>query len=128
MYPNLSEYLARSIDRSDYIREGTFLVYMRRGKRAVKVGHKPARLARALIVSNIHAAGREGNTETSLAPSSTGNFKVFMDRVETEAKTRRYDCVYVESVLNGFLPAVLQRRGYVQCNEEDGTLNYVKFI
>ena len=45
MYPNLSEYLARSIDRSDYIREGTFLVYMRRGKRAVKVGHKPARLA-----------------------------------------------------------------------------------
>ena len=59
MYPNLSEYLARSIDRSDYIREGTFLVYMRRGKRAVKVGHKPARLARALTVSNIHAAGRE---------------------------------------------------------------------
>ena len=101
---------------------------MRRGKRAVKVGHKPARLARALTVSNINAAGREGNTETSLKPSSTGNFKVFMDRVETEAKTRRYDCVYVESVLNGFLPAVLQRRGYVQCNEEDGTLNYVKFL
>lgn len=128
VYPNLSEYLARSIDRSDYIREGTFLVYMRRGKRAVKVGHKPARLARALTVSNINAAGREGNTETSLKPSSTGNFKVFMDRVETEAKTRRYDCVYVESVLNGFLPAVLQRRGYVQCNEDDGTLNYVKFV
>ena len=51
-----------------------------------------------------------------------------MDRVEVEAKQRGYDCVYVESVLNGFLPAVLQRRGYVQCNEEDGTLNYVKFI
>ena len=60
MYPNLSEYLARSIDRSDYIREGTFLIYMRRGKRAVKVGHKPARLARELTVSNIHAADYNG--------------------------------------------------------------------
>ena len=100
---------------------------MRRGDRAIKIVPK-VRKARALTVANINAAGREANSETSLKPNSTGNFKVFMDRVEVEAKQRGYDCVYVESVLNGFLPAVLQRRGYVQCNEDDGTLNYVKFV
>ena len=96
---------------------------MRRGDRILKIGPK-ARKARALTVANINASGREANSETSLKPNSTGNFKVFMDRVEVEAKQRGYDCVYVESVLNGFLPAVLQRRGYVQCNEDDGTRIY----
>ena len=126
-YPSLDEYLARPADRSDYIKSGTFTVHMRRGDRAIKIVPK-VRKARALTVANINAAGREANSETSLKPNSTGNFKVFMDRVEVEAKQRGYDCVYVESVLNGFLPTVLQRRGYVQRNEEDGTLNYVKFI
>lgn len=126
-YPSLDEYLARPADRSDYIKSGTFTVYMRRGDRIIKIGPK-VRKSRALTVANINAAGREANSETSLKPNSTGNFKVFMDRVEVEAKQRGYDCVCVESVLNGFLPAVLQRRGYVQCNEDDGTLNYVKFV
>ena len=126
-YPSLDEYLARPADRSDYIKSGTFTVYMRRGDRIIKIGPK-VRKARALTVANINASGREANSETSLKPNSTGNFKVFMDRVEVEAKQRGYDCVYVESVLNGFLPAVSQRRGYVQRNEDDGTLNYVKFV
>jgi len=55
-YPSLDEYLARPVDRSDYIKTGTFTVYMRRGDRAIKIVPK-VRKACALTVANINAAG-----------------------------------------------------------------------
>ena len=73
-YPSLDEYLARPADHSDYIKSGTFTVYMRRGDRAIKIVPK-VRKARALTVAYINAAGREENSETSLKPNSTGELQ-----------------------------------------------------
>lgn len=53
-----------------------------------------------------------------------GFFTQFLDGIEALAKTHNR-VIYVESILNSFLPEVLRRRGYVQIGS---TINMIKRV
>ena len=125
-YSDLKEFFHKKI-HSEYVKEKTFTVYARKGEVLIATG-SVRKTFNTLSLASISADGRETNVKTKLNPVSTGNFKTFMEQAEDLAKNNGFECVYVESVLNDFLPGVLERRGYQKCNAHLGTLNFVKFL
>lgn len=75
-------------------------------------------LVKALTIANITNKNRASNVV--ILPKNkikrTGEFATFLKFIEKTAKIRKFDGVYIENVLNDFLPSVLQRAGYKEVN------------
>lgn len=67
---------------------------------------------KCLVLANCMNAKRRANVYANSNAKRTGKFKLVMDALECQAIEHDYPVVYVENVLNEFLPGVLARYGY----------------
>ena len=92
--------------------------YIRVSQRYLREGGR-RRAVPTLELSSVHRESRHDNCEYDSSVKSTG----FMDRIMTEVETIadvRGLVVFVENVLNGFLPEWFIRRGYARVEEVGG--------
>jgi hypothetical protein len=80
----------------------------------------------ALIISNVKNIKRSDNIQINPKKKRTGLYKEFSDYTEKLARDHGFDGIYVESIVNQFLPSWLERNGYVAVNIDRGTINYWK--
>jgi len=93
----LREFLKHPKPGSQWLDLGPYQTYLRRSVPRPDYG-----MQRPLDLANIqHADGGGG-----------GRFRELMSMLEAEAQAGGYDGIYVENILNEFLPEVLARYGY----------------
>ena len=109
--------------RNEYVKFNGLSIYLRKG--TILINGEPKN---TIQLANITNPRRSTNMEIRPNPKSTGKFSSLMNELERLAKEYGYDGVYVESVLNSFLPDVLERYGYSQVNINAGTKNYWKRV
>lgn len=90
-----------------YIMIGPFKIYMRLINRAIDDDIK-------------HTVDIGSITSTQ----KTGKFKNVLDYIENSAKINGFDGIYVQSILNEWLPNKLKEYGYKHVNIESGTNMY----
>lgn len=112
-----------SVIRNEYVNFNGLSAYLRKGKMAID-----GEIKNTIQLANLTNPKRPTNMEIDPNPKSTGKFSALMAELEALAKENGYDGVYVESVLNDFLPDVLERYGYSQVNTNTGTKNYWKNV
>lgn len=110
-----ASFVASSI-RNKYVNFKGLSVYLRKGQISID-----REIKNAIQLANISNPRRPTNMEIDPKPKSTGKFSALMNELENLAKDNGYDGVYVESILNDFLPDVLKRYGYSQVNVNLGT-------
>lgn len=91
---------------SAYVMYGDGEIYVRRSWRVLDAWAQPC-----LDIARIHRESRAWNVVMNPAVESTGYMRTLMDEVESLAKEYEIS-VYIESVMNEFLPAWFQRQGY----------------
>lgn len=111
--PTLEEFMEMSVPNL-YIWFDTIECYMRKGPRIVD-----NEIYNVLTIANVTNRKRYDNAEFKSNHKRTGLFKKFETHVREMAKKYGYDGVYVEIVLNEFLPDVLLRYGYTRVNNRD---------
>jgi hypothetical protein len=112
--PTLEDFLEMRVPNL-YIWHKTIECYMRKGRVYVD-----GQIRTALTISNITNKRRSSNIEFKTKHRRTGLFREFETHVRELAAEHGYDGVYVEIVLNEFLPDVLERYGYKRVNIRDG--------
>lgn len=96
----------RGSQRNANIRVGPYDAYVRKSMPRGMGMEKPFDLARI---------DREGGTTEKLPPETRGpkgRFRELMALLESEAAAAGHDSVYVEQIMNKFLPEVLASMGY----------------
>lgn len=119
---NPASFVASAI-RNEYVNFKGLSAYLRKGKMAID-----GEIKNTIQLANIANSKRPMNMEIDPNPKSTGKFSALMAELEALAKEHGYDGVYVESVLNDFLPDVLERYGYSSVNTNTGAKNYWKSV
>lgn len=109
--------------RNEYVNFKGLSAYLRKGDMLID-----GEIKSTIQLANISNPRRSTNMHTDSNPKSTGKFSALMSELENLAKEHGYDGVYVESVLNEFLPGVLKRYGYSEVNTHAGTKNYWKSV
>jgi hypothetical protein len=106
-YPSLEEFL-RSSERQAFVRYKHLKSWMRKGWRLID-GQKKKTLERANTSSN-----RRPPRKIEIDPNhrSTGEYREFDTLMRTLAPQYGFDGVFVENVLNEFLPEKLLEYGY----------------
>ncbi len=117
-HPSLEEFLAMEHVHNLYINYKTIECYMRKGRIAVD-----NEIVNALTIARIKNTRRANNVEINPRHRRTGLFAEFESLVRKMAVENDYDGVYIEEVLNPFLPDVLVRYGYRRVNNY-GFLSY----
>ena len=98
-----------------YIRYEDAQVYLRKSVR--RSDDQPG-VRRCLDLSSISRKSRSDNIHYDPNATSTGFMARFMADLEDQATRFGMD-VYVENVINGWLPECLEERGYTQVGEPD---------
>lgn len=109
--PTLEDFLGMDTVRNLYIRYKSIHCYMRKGQ--VRVDQQ---IRTALTIANITNLNRRDNIYFKLKHRRTGLFSEYETHVRNLAVQHGYEGVYVEMVLNEFLPDVLVRYGYQRVN------------
>jgi hypothetical protein len=97
--------------RDAWVNTGGYSVYLRKNEGAMIGGRRQ----RALEISSVKRADDSGSTRSlpiNERGTGGGGFRALMNAVEDQARSGGFDGVYVENVINDFLPGVLSRRGY----------------
>lgn len=125
LYENSPESFMNSKIPNEYVNFKGLSVYLRKGLYFID-GEKK----NALQIANVTNPRRGDNVhiDPSREKTRTGKFLALMTELEKLAKIYEYDGVYVESVLNKFLPEVLERYGYSLANKHANTINYWKEV
>src|ERR1041385_270650 len=103
----IEEFLETAEMRNEYIRYKDIVAYVRKSLRLIDGERK-----RCLDRANTKNVRRQNNMESMAKFYRTGLYREFDDLMKRLAVEYGYDGVYVESVLNDFLPDVLVRYGY----------------
>lgn len=119
---NPSEFIVSTL-HNEYVNFNGLEIYLRKGQMAIN-----GELKNAIQLGNISNPKRSDNIKIDPEHKKTGKFSALMKELEKLAKEHGFDGVYVESILNDFLPDVLKRYGYSQVNINVGTINYWKNI
>lgn len=101
-YPEIEQFL-RGKANNAWIESGGYKAYLRKGM--------PGRVD----LASIERKGLGDNALYDLPPEQRpprGDFSGFMAELERAAADAGYDQVYVENIMNEFLPGVLERMGY----------------
>lgn len=114
----LQAFLANQNSRNAWLNVGPYKTYLRKGERILPRGDvtrtRDTTRFKTLELANVERQGRGTKTLPEGERPSRGQFQELITLLENEAQKNGYDAVYVEQILNEFLPQVLQRRGYVQ--------------
>jgi len=114
----LQKFLANNNTRNQWLDVGPYKTYLRKGERILPRGdHTRIRdmgRFKTLELANVEREGRGAKTLPEGERPTKGQFGELVKLLETEATKNGYDAVYVEQILNEFLPEVLRRKGYVQ--------------
>jgi len=103
----------RQAPSSEWLRSGPYRMYLRK---AVPRRLPEFTLERPIDLANIERAGNEIQME-NLPPEMRppkGKFKELLAMLESEAYAQNHDSIYVENIMNEFLPDVLARNGYTR--------------
>lgn len=100
--------------RNGYIKFGNLSAYYVKSYRQINGERRPI-----LIRGNTTNQKRSDNIEVNPRRKSTGQYKALCDLTEKLARDYGYAAVYVENVLNQFLPEVLLRYGYTEFTGPD---------
>jgi hypothetical protein len=106
-YPELSHFMQGDA-RNAWVETGPYNAYLRKGL----PGQVDLANIERMDLRNFEPGG--GNTH-ELPPEARpprGDFTGFMAELERAATEAGYDRVYVENIMNEFLPGVLERLGY----------------
>lgn len=114
----LQKFLANKDVRNQWLEIGPYKAYVRKSERVLPRGdHTRIRdmgRFQTLELANVERQGRGSKTLPEGERPAKGQFGELVKMLEDEAKKNGYDAVYVEQILNEFLPEVLRRKGYVQ--------------
>ncbi len=106
-HPSLDEFMDGQV-RNLYIRHKSMESYVRKGRRVIN----GQIYNRVLTRANTTNFPRRSNFYKAKDVKSTGLYKELDDVMTAAAIARDYDAVYVECVVNRFLPDALVRYGY----------------
>ena len=109
--------------RNEYIKFNGLVVYLRKGPIGIN-----GEIKNAIQLANVTNPRRSDNLTSDPKRKSTGRFSALMAALEKMAVEHGYDGVFVESILNDFLPSVLDRYGYSAVNETGFDVNYWKDV
>jgi hypothetical protein len=109
--------------RNEWVKFDGLKVHLRKGSM-----HIDNDIKNATQLANLENPKRETNIYYDPAHKSTGKFSALMIESKKLAVENKYDGVYVESILNEFLPDVLKRYGYSPVNGRGGSINYWKNV
>ena len=125
LHENSPESFMNSQIPNKYVKFQGLTVYLRKGLYLIDGERK-----NAVQLANVTNPKRDDNIhiDPSREETRTGKFLALMSELEKLAKIYEYDGVYVESILNDFLPEVLERYGYSLVNSHAGTINYWKEV
>lgn len=110
--PSLEEFLL-SPDKQSYIQHKGLKSYTRKGPRMID-GEKKLVIERA----NTYNPKRLRNITNKAKKKSTGLYRQLDEHTHEMARKHGYDGVYIENVLNDFLPDKLREYGYHQVNDD----------
>lgn len=110
----LSEFLS-SPSRNSWIKYKSLELYVRKSHRTIN-GEE----INAFDIANMKNVRRPQNFNFKAKHSRTGLFKEFI--AEASPMLPQFDGIYIENVLNEFLPDVLLRYGFTQIPLSDPTL------
>ena len=105
--------------RNSYVNFQGLKVYLRKGSLYIDKEYK-----NVIQLANVTNPKRSSNIEINPRRKSTGKFKALINELNRLAQEYNYDGIYVESVLNDFLPDVLERYGFKMVNVQLGAPNY----
>ena len=111
---NRIERFLASRSTGDHVRYEDARAYLRKGLRWIE---EEPDIRPCLDRSSIVRRSRRHNTRHDPNVGSTGFMRRFMDDLESLAGQHRLD-VYVENVINEWLPEWLERRGYAQVGDD----------
>ena len=100
-------------DAWTYIEYEDAQVFLRKSSRRID---RNSGIRACLDLSSIRRESRSGNTDYDPNAVSTGFMARFMRDLEREASQHGLD-IYVEKVINGWLPEWLEQRGYLQVGD-----------
>lgn len=105
----LRRFIAGS-QRNKHVDVGEYNAYLRKG-----IPRPPDKLTKPLDLSTVQRKGSENSAKLPEGQRpEKGRFREFMALLEAEAAQGGHDSVYVENILNEFLPEILQSMGYVK--------------
>ena len=96
----------KTLPYSEWIKYEDAEVYLRKGKRMIE-----NEIVDTLEFSSISRKSRERNVETNPSANSTGFMNRFTSKLEQAAKKNGW-VMYIENIMNDFLPAWYKKRGY----------------
>lgn len=113
----------KSQQRNAYIYVGVYRIYIRKG-----IHHINGRIRKTLDLGNIQNEDNADNLDwlPTSQRGERGRFSEIIRRFEEVAKTAGFEGVFVESVVNGFLPEVLTRYGYKRVEDAEADVHYFK--
>lgn len=123
MIRTLDDFLAQDGVSNSYIRYKTAKIYVKRGFVMIDGQRK-----RALIRGKTDNLKRLNNIEINPKHKRTGLYREIDDMMTEAARKYGFDGVYVENVLNDFLPEVLERYGYTRIDPEWGPPSFWKSV
>lgn len=120
---DLRKFLQGGGARNQYVQIGPYNSYLRKSVPR-RVSASEGELGNPLDLANIQRTDVEGQVERKPARERNpkGKFRELLALLETEAAAAGHDSVYVEQILNEFLPDVLRSAGY-QMDELHGMMN-----
>lgn len=120
-YPELAQF-ARGNARNAWVDTGNYKAYLRQSQRKLPLGDytriRDLGNMKTLDLANVERrdAGDFGEAAIHDMPQgqrpTRGDFSGLMSALEKAAADNGYDAIYVEQIMNKFLPGVLDRMGY----------------
>lgn len=117
----LRKFLAGAGPSNQWLQLGDYSTYLRRG--IPKFLEKGTELKRPIDLSNIERKGLPMTEEAVAAATKRqpakfrnpkGKFRQLLAMLEDQGRANNYDSIYVENIINEFLPEVLESAGYSQ--------------
>ena len=108
----LRRFLGGAGPNNRYMDIGPYNAYLRRSH--PRIPDQGVNLKRPVDLANIQRTDIEGQMDFQPAKlrNPKGRFRELMAMLEAEAEKQGYDAVYVEQIMNKFLPDVLGSSGY----------------
>lgn len=107
---NLQEFM-ESAERNAWIKSNDLRVYVRKSVRS-----HDGMTFKMIDIANVSNPRRAMNAGFRSKHHRTGRFRELLDLANNLAMSHNFDAIYVENVLNEFLPDVLTRYGYSRTN------------
>ncbi|KKN90165.1 hypothetical protein LCGC14_0232810 [marine sediment metagenome] len=104
---------------NSYVKFQGLNVYLRKGPVFIDDEQKLV-----IQLANVKNPRRPNNIAFDPNKRSTGKFKALIGELNELAKIHHYDGIYIESILNEFIPGVLERYGFIEVHLGRGSPNY----